>query len=183
MTHDVRQYRRSRFPWRTSVALAIVSLVIGLRCSSSFEGAALDVTHLLATSGTFPLMHITEAGLLEIKLEQKQLAANIKPQAGVVQVQLLGIEIEETEEAVAFLRSRLASATEVQLRFDRRRISANARVLLAYAYYQGKCLNVELVQRGLATDATHPADAGPMIRQIKKAEQLAEAQQLGVWSK
>lgn len=136
----------------------------------------LDVTHLPIQSGVHGLLGIMDSGCLEVGISEHLQ----HPEA--VPVRLLGVKIEQRSATVAHLRSSLASVEEIRLRFDRRRVSPNGTELLAYAFHGETCLNIELVRLGLASDDTHPADSGPMIRQIKKAEQAAKLEQLGVWS-
>ena len=181
MAHNLRQFRRTRFRWRTFLGLALISGLVVLRCSSSSTlNSTIDVTQVSAESGNYPLLRITDTGRLEVEVEKSTDSTSQRTQP--VQIELLGVEIQRTEEAVALLRSTFDAEAQIEVRFDRRRISPDSTVLLAYAFHESTCLNVELVRRGLATDATHPSDAGPMIRQIKKAEQAAKREQLGVWS-
>lgn len=183
MSNDLRQFRRTSFPWRTVVALGLSAAFLLLRCNSPPPpNAALDVTQLAATSGTFPLLRVTNACDLEVEVEDSSSSSKIEQDTHVVPVQLLGIKVHLLAEAVTYLRSRFASTNEIELRFDRRRIGPDSRVLLAYAFHEDICVNVELVRQGFASDETHPSDAGPMIRKIKKAEQEAKHQRRGVWS-
>ena len=71
--------------------------------------------------------------------------------------------------------------SQLELRFDRRRLTEDKTELQAYAYVGQLCLNQELIRSGVAKEATHPSDAGPMIRLLKSAEAEAREHHRGIW--
>ena len=117
---------------------------------------------------------VTADGALEILLRPEQ-------ETRLARVYLLATDIMATNEAVGVISETIGDHV-VSLRFDRRRITEETTELQAWVYVGDQLLNALLVERGLARENTHPADAGPLVRQLKKAEQLARDQRLGIWS-
>lgn len=96
-------------------------------------------------------------------------------------IELLGVEFEPTDQVVAWLRG-IVEGKSVRIRFDRRRLTEKRRELQAYVFVDDLLVNEAIVRAGLAVEATHPADSGEIMRRIKKAEQMARAEGLGIWS-
>ena len=85
-----------------------------------------------------------------------------------VDVHWLGIEIVSSADAQQWLGDRLIDTSEITLRLDRRRLDDQGK-LRAYFFVDEALLNAELIQHGLATDATHPSDFASIARRIRNA--------------
>jgi endonuclease YncB( thermonuclease family) len=98
-------------------------------------------------------------------------------------VRLLGLSVPEVVagEATEFTRKTLSS-TNISLTLDKRRVDSHGRTL-AYVHFQDECFNVELVRRGLAYVAPYPGDSATMLRELYRAQDAAQEEQCGLWSK
>ena len=114
-------------------------------------------------SGTAKVVRVNDDASLTISQESKQRA----PRSA--EVHWLGIEIDSRELAQRWLEDRLDGVEELTLRLDRRRIDEFGQ-LRAYFFLGETLLNAELVQHGLAKDATHPSDFAAIARVIRRAE-------------
>ena len=136
----------------------------------------LDPTRVSAESGQYVVDSVLDSA--RIRLSHKD---SDRHNEEVIEIALLATTVEDASRVAAELRDLIGENTTVDVRFDRRRISEDTKELQAYIFVGELCLNEELVRLGLAREDTHPSDAGPMIRRIKKAEQAAREQRRGIW--
>ena len=166
-----RRFRLRLGPWRLIFAVIAVTALgrwIGDRVDRRPVNPA---TEAIAT-GEYAVRRIRDDGLMEVFIDDSTIVHQ-----RWVEVRLLGIELVDGPQAARTLRHLIADH-RVRLQFDRRRLDEDGvGVLLAYMFVDEQLLNAELVRQGLAREATHAADFGPLVRQIKQAE--AEARELG----
>lgn len=165
-------FRRPRNRWHLVVPLAVVVLLL-LFCRPRPDRTRIDPRETIVLAGQYQVARVTPQGALDV----------IVPTSDgdrLAEVLLLGISIKNEQAVVDSLRQ--LTGTPVRLRFDRRRVDETG-TLQAYVFDGELLLNEEFVRRGIATEDTHPADSGPIVRRIKNAEQEAHEQGLGVWSK
>jgi hypothetical protein len=146
-------------------------LVILLRLAWTTRRAEIDPSSAAIPAGTYAIRRIRDDASLELFLDEQR--------DRWFTLRLLGIAVVDHESLVRQLRGMIGGHA-VQLRFDRRRIDDD-QTLMAYVFVDGKFVCSELVRLGLAREATHQADAGPIVRQLKKAQQEAQSQRLGIW--
>jgi hypothetical protein len=164
-------FRRPRNRWHLVVPFSMF-VVLLFCCRQRPDRTRIDPQQTIVSAGQFEVSRVTPRGALDVIVPTRD-------GDRLTEVLLLGISIQDEQAAVESLR-RLAGAS-VRLRFDRRRVDETG-TLQAYVFDGDLMLNEEFVRRGIATQDTHPADSGPIIRRIKKAEQEARDQSLGVWS-
>lgn len=168
-----RSFRKRRWDRLAFAALLLMIVAILIRAQPTVDNNArwlppgdyhvqriVDERHLFLRSETDPTQHAP--------------------------IRLLGIAVPEPwpeplrTKAIQRL-SRLAEHRPAQLRLDRRRLSRDGK-LLGYVLVDGRLLNADLVEQGLAVSATRPEDCHAIARQINEAEAVAKASQRGIWS-
>lgn len=170
---SIRRFRKPTVPWRAIFLVGAVTLLIVGRWCFPVGRTTLDPTRLTVASGIYVVESVTDSVRLVLRTDSAPAPLRIK---------LLATTIRDEGMAAAKLRELISEGQQVQVRFDRRRITEDTKELQAYIFVGDFCLNEELVRLGLAREDTHPSDSGPMIRRIKKAEQEAREQRRGVWS-
>ncbi len=175
-----RRFRVRPGPWRFIFAV-VGALALGRLIWDSVDRRPVNPATVRIAPGEYVVRRIRDNGLIEILIDNPTTV----PERWV-EVRLLGIELVDGPQAAGKIRELIADQS-VRLRFDRRRLDKDG-VLLAYVFTNEQLpnadvsadeqsLNAKLVRQGLAHEATHAADSGPLVRQIKQAE--AEARQLG----
>lgn len=112
--------------------------------------------------------------------------------AGGKRVRLIGVDTPETKhprrppqpfgaEATQFTRKMVGGRT-VRLEFDRERYDRYQRIL-AYVYVDDVLLNEALIRAGLGTAEPQYPYRSDMKRRFLKAEEQAQAESLGIWSR
>ena len=164
--------RRDRRRW---LALAALIGLVGVRTLQ--DGLTRETTIDALAPGEYEIVRVVDARTLVV--------ARTRPSAGRparAHVRLLGVNIPEGEtsaDAELFTRD-FVNGGRIQLRLDRRRIADDG-AFVAYCFVGDRMLNAELVRQGLATAATHPADAGEIVRLIERAQIEARENRRGVW--
>ena len=171
--------RRPRYRF-LAFALGVPILLIAMR-SRGTAPAHIDPLRTGLASGSYAVASVESDGALSLIVERGHDKFDGNSPPALARVRLIATEIVATDEAVALIRE-LIGKQPVVLRFDRRRITEDTSELQAWVYVDEQLINAQLVRRGLARESTHPADAGPLIRMLKKAEQSAREQGLGIWS-
>ena len=175
---SARKFRRSNRRNRRFFFLVALLFVLGLvRCHYSSH-SSINPADLSLASGEYQLLSVSDAGLIQVAMPTE---VPSKRRVDSLRIKLLGVQVQLRGEAVDALRRLTHDVDTVRLRFDRRRVTDDTRELQAYVYIDEICLNEELARLGLAEADTHPSDAGPMIRRIKKAEQDARELRRGAW--
>ncbi len=160
-----RRFRARPGPWR--FIFAIVGIVaLGRWIWDVVDRRPVNPATQAIAPGEYAVRRTRDNGLIEVLIDNPTTV----PERWV-EVRLLGIELVEGPQAVRKIRELIADQN-VRLRFDRRRLDTDG-VLLAYLYAGEQLLNAELVRQGLAHEATHGADSGPLVRQIQQAESEA----------
>ena len=151
----------------------VVLLGLGAWHLAARTRSELPVPPAYVRSGIYPVLGVCSDGSL--------LVSHIgdSGQRMVLRVVLLGVELVERDVAVGVMRTWLR--TEVRIRFDRRRLTSDG-LLTAYVFVGDRLINAELLRLGWGCAATHPADSGPLRRQLQAAEQEAQTGKLGIWS-
>lgn len=167
-THRVQRRRAGRLS-RCVIVVVSVCLTIQIwRTNSRFDA---QIPEDIA-SGTYELVSVQEDGSLLLRTRRDALPETFR-------VMLLSVRLEDSPRAVTALKDWLAPS--VRLRFDRRRLNPDG-ILEAYVYSEATFLNAEVIRQGLASEQTHPADAGPMVRELKQAEREARSRAIGIWA-
>ena len=180
---NVSRFRsiRRRLRWRFVLPIAVVAFLV-LRCSQSPDYDVLDASTLVVESGTYTIHGVTKDSRLTVSMPQRLSGGGRELKEPIQQaVKLLAVDVRLPRESQALLVQLVDGQSQVELRFDRRRLTEDKTELQAYAYAGRVCLNEELIRTGVAKEATHPSDAGPMIRLLKKAEAEAREQRRGIW--
>ena len=166
--------RRRSLRSKLGSVIAIIALIFAARSCNLSDNELLDLTTTSVRSGEYRLVQVLDSGRIEvIQYNRPRESFGLK---------LLGIELQDVNHAVTAIRDITGGYQVVRVRFDRRRVTDDTRELQAYVFAGDICLNTELARRGLATEDTHPSDAGPMIRGIKQAEQEARTHRRGIWN-
>lgn len=134
----------------------------------------IDPLRTIVVEGDYSVRSVSDVGAIDLQLPSKSGSRCFR-------IVLLGVDFEPTAPVVAWLRGQVEGRT-VHVRFDRRRLTEDTRQLQAYVFVEDILVNEAIVRAGLAAEATHPSDSGAIMRRIKKAEQLARTEQLGIWS-
>jgi micrococcal nuclease len=112
--------------------------------------------------------------------------------ASGARVRMLGIDAPESvrpnhpvepwgREASAFTKQAIsAHSSQVRLTFDRERQDRYQR-FLAYVWIEERLLNEELVRRGLATAELQYNYSPAIKRRLKRAEDAARTDRVGIW--
>lgn len=162
---NTQRFRRRKLPWRSLLFVSFMS-ALAFCCRPSSDPSRLDPQQTLVPPGDYLVSAVTPRGSIDVVVPSE--TGDL-----IAEVELLGISI--VDESAVELRLRQLEGQRVQLRFDRRRVN-DAGTLQAYIFVGEELLNESLVRQGLAMDDTHPADAGPIVRRIKKAEQQAHSE-------
>ncbi len=166
-----RRYRRR---W---LALAVLVGLVGTRSLHDGLTRRSETAIGSLTPGEYEIVRVVDAGTL---LVARPLPGNGRTERA--RVRLLGVNIPDGETTVAaerFTRD-FVNGARIRLRLDRRRIADDG-AFVAYCFVGDRMLNAELVRQGLATSATHPADAGEIVRSIERAQTEARENRRGVW--
>ncbi len=150
-------------------------MALGRWIWDSVDRRPVNPATLAIAPGEYVVRRTRDNGLIEILIDNP----TTEPERWV-EVRLLGIELVDGPPAVRKIRELIADQS-VRLRFDRRRLDKDG-VLLAYVFADEQLLNAELVRQGLAHEATHAADSGPLVRRIKQAEAEARQHGRGFWA-
>jgi|GEM_PF-5203780 len=175
---SIRRFRKPRTPWRAILFVSGAALLVFVRCLYPVNRTTLDPTQVSAESGQYVVDAVLDSGRIRLSRDDDLHDGHSEE---TVEIALLATNVEDATQVAARLRDLIGENATVDVRFDRRRISEDTKELQAYVFVGGLCLNEELVRLGLAREDTHPSDAGPMIRRIKKAEQAAREQRRGIW--
>ncbi len=169
-----RRFRVRPGPWRF-IFVVVGVMALGRWIWDSVDRRPVNPATVRIAPGKYLVRRIRDNGLIEILIDNPTTV----PERWV-EVRLLGIELVDGPQAAGKIRELIADQS-VRLRFDRRRLDKDG-VLLAYVFADEQLLNAELVRQGLAHEATHAADSGRLVRQIKQAEAEARQHGRGFWA-
>lgn len=168
---SVQAFRRPRSRWRLLPWVVVGACAAGIGLARNESDP--DPQMMRVPAGAYEVVDVTVDAAVVIAIPHERTNHRLR-------VNLLGVSIPHSHEAAIRLRELLGTES-VRIRFDRRRLDRNGE-LLAYVYVGDLMLNEELVREGLARDATHPSDSGPIVRRIKKAEHAALLAARGIWA-
>lgn len=165
---NTQRFRRRTMPWRSLLFISLVS-ALAVVCRPARDPSRLDPQQTIVLSGDYLVSSVTSRGSIEVVVPTDN-------GDQFAEIEFLGIAISDEAEVERNL-SKL-EGQRVRLRFDRRRVN-EAGILQAYVFAGDELLNESLVRQSLATEDTHAADSGPIVRRIKKAEQEARTKDSG----
>jgi micrococcal nuclease len=185
-------HRGLRRRWSRRVLLfgALLLLVVYRLTQTPPEQPAGELLDDPPREGIYRVLRVVDGDTLLLQAADSHAADDIdSPRA--FRLRLLGIDCPESvrpehpvepwgPESTEFTRQFL-QGDEVRLRFDKRRLDRFDRYL-AYVFVGERMLNEELVRVGLARVSVFPGDSETIARQLRKAEQHARSERLGIWS-
>ena len=170
---------RRRFRRRSRIMAALLiaaALLVGVRVAWYVSRPAGETTVESLVAGSYRVRRVIDGYQL--------LISDPHDAAQCARIRLLGITPATgpgRHSAAQALSEAIAQDQIVSLRLDRRRVDVDG-VFLAYVYVENRLLNAELVRSGLARVDSRPTDSGPIVRQLRQAQQEAQQAHRGIWS-
>lgn len=110
----------------------------------------------------------TSSSRIERVIDERTLSLTLES-GKHVSVRLLGIVARNDRGASEYLAEEIVGC-KARCEFDRRRLASDG-AILAYVFAGERCVNEELLKRGLARYEAHPGDSSAWSRRLKQAAQ------------
>ena len=176
-----RRYKRLVY------GLAILLLLLAARFLYSFlaPNYRADADPPLR-EGLCEIVKVVDGVTLLIRLQP--LADDYSRKERTIKVRLLSVVIPEDRENTAAIQSAATDFTtaflnngQPQIELDRRSVDLDGTGLV-YIYVDGISLNESLARAGLARVEIYPGDSRRLENRLRKAEEAARQERLGIWS-